>query len=72
MANLRRRKPQHDGITVRQKSRALFQQHRPIAEIGESETSNVGALALLSWVASDRAVPSMRISISALTIKAGA
>jgi len=31
MANLRRTMPPADGITVRRKSRALFQQHRSIA-----------------------------------------
>src|ERR1700683_4448410 len=34
MANLRSRIPPADGITVRQKSRALFQRHRPKASIG--------------------------------------
>jgi hypothetical protein len=33
MAKLRRRKPQADGITVRRKSRAFFQQHRPKTEV---------------------------------------
>src|ERR1700722_1605277 len=33
MANLRRTMPPADGITVRRKSRALFQQHRSQAEV---------------------------------------
>src|ERR1700722_12668633 len=33
MANLRRTMPPADGITVRRKSRALFQQHRPNCDI---------------------------------------
>src|ERR1700722_6680896 len=37
MANLRRTMPPADGITVRRKSRALFQQHRPIASDAAQE-----------------------------------
>jgi hypothetical protein len=45
MAKLRRRKPQADGITVRRKSRALFQQHRPITDIIKQKApDDAGAL----------------------------
>src|SRR5258707_7774736 len=39
---------QADGITVRQFSRALFQQHRPIADIRRTLIEDAGAHSIIS------------------------
>src|ERR1700722_8981238 len=47
MANLRRTMPPADGITVRRKSRALFQQHRPSkATSGMNHIDRVGQISI--------------------------
>jgi len=62
MASLRCRIPPADGITVRQKSRALFQQHRPTATLHHRKLPHCERFSRATTVAAGKVMTAARVT----------